>query len=85
MTDSRREADRILEEVLAPTLRRPVDVLRELALPIGPPELCAERISAFEAAGAQRLFVWPLADGPRQLEAFRELVTGPRPARRPGR
>jgi alkanesulfonate monooxygenase SsuD/methylene tetrahydromethanopterin reductase-like flavin-dependent oxidoreductase (luciferase family) len=82
VTDSRREADRIYEDVLAPMLRRPVDALRELALPIGPPELCAERIAALEAAGAQRLFVWPLADGPRQLEAFSEL--DPRPARRPG-
>jgi alkanesulfonate monooxygenase SsuD/methylene tetrahydromethanopterin reductase-like flavin-dependent oxidoreductase (luciferase family) len=74
VTGSHREADRVYEDVLAPMLRRPVDAVRELALPIGPPELCAERISAFEAAGAQRLFVWPLADGLRQLEAFRELL-----------
>jgi alkanesulfonate monooxygenase SsuD/methylene tetrahydromethanopterin reductase-like flavin-dependent oxidoreductase (luciferase family) len=84
VTESRREADRVYEDVLAPMLRRPADAIRELALPIGPPELCAERIAAFKQAGAQRIFVWPLADELRQLERFRELVSDPRPARPPG-
>ena len=83
VTESRRETDRIYEDVLAPMLRRPVERIRELALPVGPPELCAERIAAFEAAGAQRIFVWPLADDLRQLEQFRELVSDPTPARPP--
>lgn len=74
VTSSRREADRMYEDVLAPMLRRPVDALRELTLPIGSPELCAQRIAAFEQVGAQRIFVWPLAGGPRQLEAFGERV-----------
>jgi alkanesulfonate monooxygenase SsuD/methylene tetrahydromethanopterin reductase-like flavin-dependent oxidoreductase (luciferase family) len=74
VTESRREADRMLEDVLATLLNRPVDALRELALPIGSAELCAERISAYARAGAQRVFVWPLADDVRQLEAFREDV-----------
>jgi alkanesulfonate monooxygenase SsuD/methylene tetrahydromethanopterin reductase-like flavin-dependent oxidoreductase (luciferase family) len=56
-------------------LRRPVDALRELALPIGSAEQCAERIAAYAEAGAQRIFVWPLADDLRQLELFRERVT----------
>jgi alkanesulfonate monooxygenase SsuD/methylene tetrahydromethanopterin reductase-like flavin-dependent oxidoreductase (luciferase family) len=84
VTESRREADRMFEDVLAPMLRRPVDTIRELALPIGPSELCAERIAAFEQAGAQRIFVWPLADELRQLEKFRALVSDPRPTRPPG-
>jgi alkanesulfonate monooxygenase SsuD/methylene tetrahydromethanopterin reductase-like flavin-dependent oxidoreductase (luciferase family) len=74
VTESQHEADRVLEDVLAPMLGRPVEALRELSLPIGPAELCAERISAFAAAGAERVFVWPLADDLRQLEAFREHV-----------
>jgi alkanesulfonate monooxygenase SsuD/methylene tetrahydromethanopterin reductase-like flavin-dependent oxidoreductase (luciferase family) len=74
VTESRREADRMLEDVLATLLNRPVDALRDLALPIGSAELCAERISAYARAGAQRVFVWPLADDVRQLEAFREVV-----------
>ena len=64
----------MLGEVLAPMLNRPLDALAELALPIGSAEQCAERISAWRDAGAERLFVWPLADELRQLELFRESV-----------
>src|SRR5438067_2039870 len=74
VTETRRHADRVLTEVLAPLLSRPVDALRGLALPIGSAEQCAERITAFADAGAERVFVWPLADELRQLEAFRERV-----------
>jgi alkanesulfonate monooxygenase SsuD/methylene tetrahydromethanopterin reductase-like flavin-dependent oxidoreductase (luciferase family) len=74
VTDKRREADRMLGEVLAPMLDRPVEALRELALPVGSPEQCAERLRAYAEAGAERVFVWPLADELRQLEAFREKV-----------
>jgi alkanesulfonate monooxygenase SsuD/methylene tetrahydromethanopterin reductase-like flavin-dependent oxidoreductase (luciferase family) len=74
VTDKRREAERMLGEVLAPVLNRPVEALRDLALPIGSAELCADRISAYAEAGAERVFVWPLADELRQLEVFREDV-----------
>jgi alkanesulfonate monooxygenase SsuD/methylene tetrahydromethanopterin reductase-like flavin-dependent oxidoreductase (luciferase family) len=74
VTDKRGDADRVLADVLAPMLNRPVEALRDLALPIGSPEQCAERIGAYAEAGAERVFVWPLADGLRQLEAFREKV-----------
>ena len=55
-------------------LKRPVEALRTLSLPIGPAELCAERLSKFASAGAQRIFVWPLGDELAQLELFREQV-----------
>lgn len=55
-------------------LKRPVELLRDLALPIGSPEQCAERIRAYRDAGAERIFVWPLADELQQLERFREDV-----------
>ncbi len=74
VTGNHREADRMLMEVLAPLLNRPVEALRELALPIGPAELCAERISAYAEAGAERVFLWPLADALGQLELFVESV-----------
>lgn len=74
VTEKRRTADRVLAEVLAPLLGRPVEAIRDLALPIGSAEQCAERISAYRDAGAQRAFVWPLADDLRQLELFREAV-----------
>jgi alkanesulfonate monooxygenase SsuD/methylene tetrahydromethanopterin reductase-like flavin-dependent oxidoreductase (luciferase family) len=74
VTDTPREAERMLADVLAPTLQRPIEALRDLALPIGSPEQCAERISAYAAAGAERIFVWPLADELRQLELFQSRV-----------
>jgi alkanesulfonate monooxygenase SsuD/methylene tetrahydromethanopterin reductase-like flavin-dependent oxidoreductase (luciferase family) len=74
VTESRREEQRILEHLLAPAIGRTVDELRALPLPIGPAEQCAERLDAYARAGAERVFVWPLADELRQLECFRERV-----------
>jgi hypothetical protein len=74
VTESPAVAERVLTEVLAPMLRRPVETLRELSLPIGPAEVCAERIATFARAGVQRLFVWPLGDELEQLELFRNRV-----------
>ena len=48
ITDDDAEADRILRERVAPTIHRPEETLRE-RLPIGPPELFAEKLSAFAA------------------------------------
>ena len=62
--------ERTIADVLAPMLRRPAEAVRELRLPIGTPEQCAEAISAYARAGAQRIFLWPLADEARQLERF---------------
>jgi alkanesulfonate monooxygenase SsuD/methylene tetrahydromethanopterin reductase-like flavin-dependent oxidoreductase (luciferase family) len=91
VTGDRAEAERVLAGVLSPLLGRPVEALRELALPIGPAEVCAERLGAFAAAGAQRAFVWPLGDEIRQLALVAErvlpLISSPATPRRgpPGR
>jgi alkanesulfonate monooxygenase SsuD/methylene tetrahydromethanopterin reductase-like flavin-dependent oxidoreductase (luciferase family) len=74
VTESPREAEFVLEDVLAPALGRPVEELRALALPIGSAEQCAERLDGYARAGAERIFVWPLADELRQLELMRERV-----------
>jgi alkanesulfonate monooxygenase SsuD/methylene tetrahydromethanopterin reductase-like flavin-dependent oxidoreductase (luciferase family) len=74
VTEDEAEGERMLADVLAPMLNRPVGELRDLSLPIGPAEVCAERVAAFARAGAQRLFVWPLRDEVAQLELFRERV-----------
>jgi alkanesulfonate monooxygenase SsuD/methylene tetrahydromethanopterin reductase-like flavin-dependent oxidoreductase (luciferase family) len=74
ITEDTRTADRMLTDVLAPLLNRPVETLRSLSLPIGPAEVCAERLAEFADAGAQHVFVWPMRDEVRQLELFRERV-----------
>ncbi len=69
ITDRRGEAERVLKERVVPTVHRPEDMLRE-RLPIGPPELFAEKLTAFANAGVQRVFIWPVADEAHQLERF---------------
>jgi len=73
VTDDRARADAMLTDVLAPLLGRPVEPLRSI-LPIGSAEDCARKLLAYERAGAQRVFLWPLADECAQLELFRERV-----------
>jgi alkanesulfonate monooxygenase SsuD/methylene tetrahydromethanopterin reductase-like flavin-dependent oxidoreductase (luciferase family) len=82
VTEDEGEAERTLSEVLAPMLHRPVEALRCAPLLVGPAEVCAERLAAFVAAGARRIFVWPLGDEVAQLERFRERVTCLLPRRR---
>ena len=74
VTDRPHAADHVLGDVLAPILNRPADDLRARGLPIGSAEQCAERISAYAQAGAQRIFLWPLGDEVEQLAAFRTQV-----------
>jgi alkanesulfonate monooxygenase SsuD/methylene tetrahydromethanopterin reductase-like flavin-dependent oxidoreductase (luciferase family) len=84
VTEDRAEAERTLDG-LAALLRRPADELRAAALLIGGAEACAERLAALVAAGARRVFVWPLGDELAQLERFRERVAAlvPPPAAGP--
>ena len=56
-------------------LHRPVEELRSAPLLVGPAQDCAERLAAFVAAGARRIFVWPLGDEVAQLELFHERVS----------
>lgn len=74
VTDRRRDAERLVGDVLAPLLGRSAEEVESLALPIGSAELCAERMSAYAEAGVQRVFVWPIEDEFRQLELFRDAV-----------
>jgi alkanesulfonate monooxygenase SsuD/methylene tetrahydromethanopterin reductase-like flavin-dependent oxidoreductase (luciferase family) len=74
VTEDRAAAERVLTEVLAPMLHRPAEDLRSAPLLVGPAGRCAERLAAFVAAGARRVFVWPLGDEVGQLERFREDV-----------
>jgi len=74
VTEDAAGADRVLADVLSPMVGRPVEELRSRSLPIGPAEVCAERMRAFADAGVQRIFLWPLRDEARQLELFMERV-----------
>jgi alkanesulfonate monooxygenase SsuD/methylene tetrahydromethanopterin reductase-like flavin-dependent oxidoreductase (luciferase family) len=73
VTEDRARAETMLADVLAPLLNRPPEALRSI-LPIGSAEECAVKLRSYEHAGAQRVFLWPLADEAAQLEVFRERV-----------
>jgi alkanesulfonate monooxygenase SsuD/methylene tetrahydromethanopterin reductase-like flavin-dependent oxidoreductase (luciferase family) len=65
VTDDRGAADRH-RSVLARMLNRPADQLGQLL--IGPAEECAATLRAYQDAGIDQVFVWPLADPADQLE-----------------
>jgi alkanesulfonate monooxygenase SsuD/methylene tetrahydromethanopterin reductase-like flavin-dependent oxidoreductase (luciferase family) len=73
ITEDERECERILNEVLAPTLNRPVAELRE-RLPIGSALRCAEKLSAYQNVGVQRVYLWPLANELEQIKIFMSQV-----------
>jgi probable F420-dependent oxidoreductase len=73
VTEDRAVARRIVREVLSPTLNRPEEELNQRLL-IGPAGECAEKLAAYQEAGAQRIFLWPVEDEIRQLAIFRERV-----------
>jgi len=73
VTDDRTTAERIIRDILSRTLNRPEEELRQRLL-VGPAEECAEKLAAYRAAGAQRVFLWPVEDELRQLTAFWERV-----------
>ncbi len=69
ITEEERDAERMLNEVLAPAINRPVAELRE-RLPIGSAQECAEKLAAYHTVGVQRVYLWPLADDLEQIKIF---------------
>jgi len=73
VTEDRATAERIIREVLSRMLNRPEEELDKRLL-VGPAEECAKKLTAYQAAGVQRIFLWPVKDELRQLTLFRERV-----------
>jgi alkanesulfonate monooxygenase SsuD/methylene tetrahydromethanopterin reductase-like flavin-dependent oxidoreductase (luciferase family) len=72
VTNESAEADEVLS-FLSGVMRRPADELRERFL-VGPASDSVEKIRAYQAAGAQRILVWPVRNELQQLELFMEQV-----------
>jgi alkanesulfonate monooxygenase SsuD/methylene tetrahydromethanopterin reductase-like flavin-dependent oxidoreductase (luciferase family) len=66
VTDNRREAEQVRNDVLAPALGRDPEQLPEL--PIGSVQHCAEVLAGYADAGAREVLLWPVRDSVRQLE-----------------
>ncbi len=73
ITEEERDAERMLNEVLAPALGRSAAELRQW-LPIGPAQECAEKLAAYHNAGAMRVYLWPIADELEQIKIFMRQV-----------
>lgn len=73
VTEDRVTAGRIIRDVLSPVLNRPEEELRWRLL-VGPAQECAERLAAYQAAGARRILLWPVEDELRQLTMFWERI-----------
>jgi alkanesulfonate monooxygenase SsuD/methylene tetrahydromethanopterin reductase-like flavin-dependent oxidoreductase (luciferase family) len=73
ITEDKPVAERMLSEVLAPTLNRPVTELRD-RLPIGSAQVCAEKLAAYQKVGVQRIYLWPIANELEQIENFVKRV-----------
>ena len=73
VTEKESDSERMLNEVLAPTLNRPVAELRE-RLPIGSAKECAEKLVAYQKVGVQRIYLWPVADELAQIKIFMRQV-----------
>lgn len=73
VTDDPKEFDRAVQKKLAPAVGRTPDELAGRLL-MGTAEECAHRVRAYEAAGVQRMFIWPAADEIQQLRIFAERV-----------
>jgi probable F420-dependent oxidoreductase len=79
ITEDAAAAERVVSDVLSPVLNREASELRPRLL-VGSAQECAEKIAAYQAAGAQRLLVWPVGDALHQLVIFQERVASRVPA-----
>lgn len=73
LTEDEKAAGAVVSDRLAPTLDRPPEELAD-RLPVGSVERCVDLLEAYRAAGAQRVFLWPVEPDPAQLRRFGEEV-----------
>lgn len=72
ITDDRTAISRALSSLAAALSRSEAELAERVF--IGPADACAERLAAYADAGAQRIFMWPVADEEEQLELFMSRV-----------
>jgi alkanesulfonate monooxygenase SsuD/methylene tetrahydromethanopterin reductase-like flavin-dependent oxidoreductase (luciferase family) len=73
ITDDEATGRRVLEELLAPMLGRPVEALEGMLL-VGTASRIADRVAAYAEAGVEELVLWPVLDEVAQLERFAERI-----------
>jgi hypothetical protein len=71
--DDPRQAERVLQDVLGPLVRRDPAELRDRVC-VGSVEHCAAILSAYAGAGCVRAYLWPLGDEVGQLRRLVDEV-----------
>jgi alkanesulfonate monooxygenase SsuD/methylene tetrahydromethanopterin reductase-like flavin-dependent oxidoreductase (luciferase family) len=66
ITESRAEADRMLEGLASRLRREPEELHSQVC--VGSADHCAELLLRYRDAGCGRVYFWPLGDEPRQIE-----------------
>ncbi len=66
VTESRREAEQVLTDVLAPALNRDPALLADL--PVGSAQHCSDVLARYASAGAREVLLWPIRDSVHQIE-----------------
>ncbi len=73
ITEDKKRADEVLTNVLIPMIKRPESEIRGRIL-VGNYEECGALLRAYQAAGVQRVLIWPLADELDQLKVLWDQV-----------
>ena len=73
VTEDRRQAERIIEDRLAPRLTKEPSTLRG-RLCVGSAQMCAELLSQYAEAGCRRVHFWPIGDERHQIELLASEV-----------
>lgn len=73
VTDDDAEAEAVYRERLVPNIHRPEEQVRD-RLPVGPASKLAEKLLAFEEAGVQRVYLWPVTDESDQIRRVADEV-----------
>ena len=73
VTENHSDAERVMGDHITSMINRPEQDLWD-QLCIGPADVCAEKLSAYRGAGADRVILWPIVDELRQIELFKERV-----------
>ena len=69
LTNHEPEAQRVLQDYVAPALNRPPEQIGDRILVCSPAE-AVERLGRFAEAGLQQVLIWPALDEVEQLELF---------------
>lgn len=77
ITEDKQRADRAVGEIASALGRQPEEARKRLL--IGSVAECADKLSALEQAGVERILIWPIGESIEQIEVFAQSFVSPAP------